>query len=138
MIRMTFDRDRGGCADRSTGAAATADERRRNARREIVVTSPSEAVPQRELNRALIDLSRDLAERPAVRVAVRDVPVWMVQHVERLDADLDLLAAGHRDALANAQIEIPRRRVGQHVPRLDAERARRRPDERRRVEPLGG
>src|SRR6185295_2595670 len=76
------------------------------------------------------------AERAAGWIVVRDVPVRMVEDVERFGAELHLLTAGQRHALAHAEIEVPRRRVAQQVSRLDAERPGGRPRERRRIEPL--
>src|SRR5437773_10111882 len=99
-------------------------------RREIALTS--EAVLHRELNRPLSNLSRHLAERSAGRVVDRDIPVRVVQHVERLGPELNLLRAGDANTLADAEIEIPCRRIAQHVPRLNAERAGGRPGKRRR------
>src|SRR2546428_2244009 len=133
MIRMTFDRARGGWTDAITGAAATAEERRRKARREMDVTS--EAVLRRQLNHAFAGLARHESERPTVRIAVGAAPVRMVQRVERLDAELQLMAARQRHVLADAEIEVPGRRVRQKVARLDAKGPRRRTREGRRVEP---
>ena len=40
-----------------------------------------------------------------------------------LGPELNLLRAGDANTLADAEIEIPCRRIAQHVPRLNAERA---------------
>src|SRR5262245_60652653 len=103
-------------------------------RRVIMVTS--EAVLECELNGTLAELARDLAERSAVRVVVRHVPVRVIQHVEGLDAELHLVRTADADALADPQIEVPRRRVAEQIARLNAERPCCRPRKCRRVEPL--
>src|SRR6266508_2993697 len=114
-------------------AAPASVERTMKSRREIDVTS--EAVFHRELDDALAALARDLAERSAVRVAVRARPVRMIQRVERLRAELQLLPADERHCLPHAEIEVPRAWIAQPVPRLHAERSGRRPRERGRIEP---
>src|SRR5436305_10220848 len=99
--------------------------------------STSEAVSHRQLNYSFAEFSRHLAERSAVRVVVRNVPVWMIQHVERLGAELHLLTPGDRHALADPEIEIPRGRIAKHVSRLDAEGTDGRLGKRGRIEPCG-
>src|SRR5207247_6790181 len=78
------------------------------------------------------------SERPAVRVAVCGIPVRVVQHVERLDAEFNALGVFDRHALAQAEIEIPRGRIAKQVAWLHTERARGRPGERGGVEPGRG
>src|SRR5262249_25034574 len=61
------------------------------------------------------------AERRIVGIAVSPAPVWMIQHIESLDAELQLMCLGDGKVLAQPDVEIPDAGVAQAVARLTPE-----------------
>src|SRR3954452_4435943 len=59
----------------------------------------------------------------------------MVQHVKRFEPKLHPMWSGERDHLAHSDVDGPKRRVVQSVPRLDSKRAGSRSRERILIEP---
>ena len=75
------------------------------------------------------------AEVRRVLAAVRQVEVHVVEHVERLDAELDFARPASREGLVQAEIDVAIPRTAEGVAAGVAERAQRVRREGRRVEP---